>query len=1423
MNTTTRNALYFGLITTAGIASYATYLSLHSPHPDQRLAPSKVSINGNPTIPENEVLIRKGSLAVKIPATKNVPPVSSLAYPPSTSTTVKKKNLHTNISSILQRYNKKKGTQHVTLSDPSARSYVTAELEKQHQNKTDHLRAEAERRGIDFTYTDQNGGRHQLTSIRNGTPIYRHNDNSESGISANTTLLHIAPFNLDGTGVEVGIWESGMPNSGNIEFIVTAGAFQTSNDYYQAPRIVYKEKDQETDKHATSVAGVLIGQGINSAAKGTAPAAIIHGYNWDNDVTEMMRVFAASSAETDKIYLSNHSYGEDMGWDKKEGVYVWIGTYNGSNDYFSDFGTYDDWCEERDSISYAAPYHLAFYSSGNDGQDNPTPGTQIRLSNSSTKTTAYDPNIHPPQDSKRHNNNNSGGGFENIGNYKVCKNVITVGAILSVATNGMRDLRNVQTASFSAKGPTDDGRIKPDMVAQGEDVITTQRYTDYLQQNGTSFSSPGATGAAALVLTEYQKLHNGEFPRASTLKGLMLHSADDVGNPGPDYSFGWGVVNAKAAVEILRSHVADSSRMRLTEGRLGTANTSDTYTIEVLAGAPLKASLCWTDPAAPARTLADDRSPNLINDLDVRITAPDGTVFRPYVMPFVGDWSDASMGAPAITGDNITDNMEQVFIASAPQTGSYTVSISHKGTLTNNEQYYALIITGSQGTIPEVQAYADKVAAKPNKTVTLTIDSATGITFSSTPSAHLERNGFSNISANSVTRVSDTRLTCTFTLTNATPGSWNAVVTQSGKPNIDLGPVVGMIGRLWSEDFESPLSGWDIFPTNDLSYKWTLATDFSESGSNSYKTMPPVYGVRSYLETPAIALPADLGSLELSFYHRYELQDNLDGVNVEISVDNSPFVPIHTSLGSFRYTTNGPGQIMSYSNAGSYMRNAKAWTKTSTSFKQAKALCFDVSKYAGKTISFRWAMVSNNSVSSLGFWLDTVEILGTSASATSLDPGTPTNQAPIAHAGADVVVTDADGGGNESVPLDGTGSSDPDGTIANWAWSWIGGSANGETTSGTFPVGSTTVTLTVTDNLGATHSGIMTVTVNTPSAPATLLVHWKLDDGSGSVVSDATASGIDGTLSSTASWSSIGVDQGSLNLNGVDQSVTTALSGQSLNAYSISFWVKSAANGQNKYASPFSQDASSNDFQIDVGAGSGAYQYRGTSTAVFGDAPLDEWVFLTLTCNGADTYLYYNGSRVATLTGTADNAFSELHLGSNRNKNKFFNGAVDDFRLYSGALTDTEIFDLYTSYPTPNTNPWTGWQELHFSLAEIASGIAAPDQDPDGDGISNQLEYALNLNPATPSTNGAGTPGHGGLPAVERSPVDNVSLIYRKNLAATDTSFIVEFSPDLTSSSWSPATVTETILSDDGQTQVIKASLPTNSEIKMFLRLKVQN
>ena len=139
----------------------------------------------------------------------------------------------------------------------------------------------------------------------------------------------------------------------------------------------------------------------------------------------------------------------------------------------------------------------------------------------------------------------AGIGWGNItGGVKMGKNV------LAVANVNADDNR----VSSSSRGPANDGRIKPDISANGDGQFSTQPNNTYGVANGSSAAAPGIAGILAQLYQAWQSSH-GDLPvNAALVKAALLNSADDLGNPGPDFSHGWGRVNARRALDILQNN-----------------------------------------------------------------------------------------------------------------------------------------------------------------------------------------------------------------------------------------------------------------------------------------------------------------------------------------------------------------------------------------------------------------------------------------------------------------------------------------------------------------------------------------------------------------------------------------------------------------------------------------------------------------------------------------------------------------------------------------------------------------------------------------------------------------------------------------------------------------------------------------------------
>ena len=230
--------------------------------------------------------------------------------------------------------------------------------------------------------------------------------------------------------------------------------------------------------------------------------------------------------------------------------------------------------------------------------------------------------------------------------YQCAKNVLTVGAIDSVYA----------IASFSSRGPVTDGRLKPEIVADGVDVYSTRQFNTYGNNSGTSMSGPVVAGAVTILNEQYRKLNGNTIPKASLIKALLCNNAEDLGNPGPDFTFGFGMLNARKAVEAM-----EGNRYFIS------SSSPSTNTIAVPAGVRrLKVMLYWADPAAAANAAS-----TLINDLDLTVTAPGPVTHLPLIL----DAAPANVNANAAQGADHINNIEQVVIDN-PAAGNYDLNVN---------------------------------------------------------------------------------------------------------------------------------------------------------------------------------------------------------------------------------------------------------------------------------------------------------------------------------------------------------------------------------------------------------------------------------------------------------------------------------------------------------------------------------------------------------------------------------------------------------------------------------------------------------------------------------------------------------------------------------------------------------------------------
>lgn len=577
------------------------------------------------------------------------------------------------------------------LDRPAERAQVVKEVRQRAFERRSRAQKKARELGLPLRTTRKDGTVKEVVDLddRSGQPLYFTTHNLNAAISTGANKLRLFS-GLSGLGVVVGVWDSGTARPSHQEF--------TSS------RLVAKDGGRLSD-HSTHVAGTIIAAGIQSTTAGMAPSARVDSYDWTSDTSEMISRAATSPNDSSRIKISNHSYGYVRGWDWNGTRYSWHGlSGNSSTAVETAFGLYNARARSIDSIAYNAPYYLMFFSAGNHRNNNPPMGSSVLIGGSST---TYNSSIHPPGDGVYKS------GYDTLADHAVSKNVIVVGAVNDAVLSGNREPSRATLTSFTAWGPSDDGRIKPDLVANGASVYSSLGTSDnaYGTYSGTSMSSPNAAGTAALLVEHHSNLLPGQGMRASTLRGLLIHTADDLGRPGPDYQYGWGLVNAEAARDLITDHASDAAKLRMREDFLIEGQVDKFHQFVWDGVSPIRATVCWSDPPGNTFFSTDNRAKHLINDLNVRMVAPNGAIFYPFVMPFVGKWTQSSLTENATTGVNSVDNVEQIYIPTPSVPGVYRLEITHTGNLSGNEQHYSLLVSGSRSSLspPSVSPISDVV------------------------------------------------------------------------------------------------------------------------------------------------------------------------------------------------------------------------------------------------------------------------------------------------------------------------------------------------------------------------------------------------------------------------------------------------------------------------------------------------------------------------------------------------------------------------------------------------------------------------------------------------------------------------------------------------------------------------------------------
>lgn len=492
-----------------------------------------------------------------------------------------------------------------------------------------------DRLALQETFTTD-AGTFALVDARDGFPVYLHTLGKLGAFPFATSAPSASAGPLTGQGVEVGVWDGGAVRRTHQEV---------------AGRVSVKDRYATVQSHATHIGGIIAGQGVE--APGIAPGATLRSHDWGRDRSEMM------AAAAEGLRVSNHSYGQSYGWvydARGDGRWAWLGNARADSTRDHRFGQYDWLASAWDGIAHDAPGYLIVKAAGNDRGEGPAPGTEHWIvdpvaSQWVLSTTARE---------------RDGGaeGYATVLDAGNGKNVLTVGA--AAVSEG-----EPQTLAISAWGPTDDGRIKPDLTAPGQSVYSSTATSDasYASMSGTSMAAAAVTGSVASLLEVEAQYRPGSPLRASTYRALLLHTAREMGPaPGPDYRSGWGLLDRDAAAVTLDAALRESATTLLREETL---EKGDEQTIPLFSSGTraLRVTLAWTDPeGVAAADPMDAPASRLVNDLDLWLTDAQGQRYEPWVL------DPDHPAQPATRGVNTRDNVEQVLIET-PRAGRYELHV----------------------------------------------------------------------------------------------------------------------------------------------------------------------------------------------------------------------------------------------------------------------------------------------------------------------------------------------------------------------------------------------------------------------------------------------------------------------------------------------------------------------------------------------------------------------------------------------------------------------------------------------------------------------------------------------------------------------------------------------------------------------------